>query len=76
MKLDVYEALRSDTEKQKRRAKNRQKKLAVENIKMLIATNKIKESINLAKRHGIDARQYGKIVKEISLAINGDKTEV
>ena len=52
-------------EQVRRRNENRQRKLKIEHMKVLIVQGKIKESINMAEKIGLTPKQYGRIVASL-----------
>lgn len=68
MKNDVLDAaLMTEEQKarQDKRKANRKKKLVIEAIKGHILCGNIKKAIDIAEANGIDAKEFGKITKEV-----------
>lgn len=69
MKNDILDATlmtKEQKERQDKRKANRKKNLVVEAIKGHILCGNIKKAIDIAEANGIDAKEFGKITKEVS----------
>lgn len=64
--IDAVLITKEQEERQDKRKANRKKKLAVDSIKGFILCGNIKKAIDIAEKHNIDSKEFGKIVKEVT----------